>query len=419
MGDGKLAIALTLAAALAVGEAAAQGAPFDDERPVDAIGEMLSIPETTGSVDAEPHRLPLEGVRPAEPVPPATARRPAPKPARPAPVAEAYPVDLLIALANDAVYSDAPYPKGQHADPRMIKLQVLLDRAHASPGVIDGINGGNVAKAIAAFEMMIGHPVDGVMDAELWARLESVSSEPVLVSYELTEKDVAGPFTPVLPADYAEQAQLPAAGYRDPVEMLAERFHMDEGFLRRLNPDVDFTMAGSVITVANPGSPQKAKVASIVADKGRRQIFAYDLAGRLVASYPATIGSADLPSPTGVHAVKAIAINPEYWYRPKVNFQQGENTKALRLPPGPNAPVGSVWIGLDKPTYGLHGTPEPSKIDKTNSHGCVRLTNWDANELAHLVAPGVPVDFREPELPQTAETEPLTTGITPARAVPY
>ncbi|MFD1331214.1 L,D-transpeptidase family protein, partial [Methylopila musalis] len=330
--------------------------------------------------------------------------RPAPSvaaPARPAPARaakDAYPVDLLISLANDAVYSPDPYPKGQQSDPRMIKLQVLLDRANASPGVIDGINGGNVAKAIAAFEMMVGHHVDGVMDAELWARLEATSAEPVLVPYEITEKDVAGPFVPVMPADYAEQAKLPSAAYRDPVEMLAERFHMDEAFLRRLNPDVDFTVAGTVLTVANPGPPLKAKVASIVADKAKKQVFAYDAAGRLVASYPATIGSADLPSPTGVHAVKAIAVNPEYWYRPKVNFQQGENTKALRLPPGPNTPVGSVWIGLDKPTYGLHGTPEPSKIDKTNSHGCVRLTNWDANELAHMVAPGVPVDFREPEV---------------------
>lgn len=364
------------------------------ERPTDEIALLLNV----------------------EDAPPAPARQVAPPPAaparssRPAAATPAYPVDLLIALANDAVYSPDPFPKGQQSDPRMIKLQILLDRSNASPGVIDGIDGGNVSKAVAAFEMMVGHPVDGVVDAELWAALQATSDEPVLVAYEITEADVAGPFTPVLPADYAEQALLPAAGYRDPVEMLAERFHMDEAFLRRLNPDVDFMAPGTVVTVANPGKPAKAKVASLVADKTRKQLLGYDAAGRLVVAYPATIGSSDMPSPSGVHAVKAIAINPDYWYRPKVNFQQGENSKALRLPPGPNAPVGAVWIGLDKPTYGLHGTPEPSKIDKTNSHGCVRLTNWDANELAHLVGPGVPVDFRDPEV-VAASNEPLDARV--------
>ena len=113
-------------------------------------------------------------------------------------------------------------------------------------------------------------------------------------------------------------------------------------------------------------------------------------------AYPATIGSTDMPSPSGIHAIKAVAINPVYWYRPKVNFQQGKNDKVLKLAAGPNNPVGAVWIGLDKPTYGIHGSPEPSKIDKTNSHGCLRLTNWDAKELVHLVRPGVMVEFVDP-----------------------
>ncbi|GBD49267.1 signal peptide [Methylopila sp. Yamaguchi] len=398
--------------ALALAATAAQATERDAIAGMIAQNSASEPPLTAHAPVAEPS---------APTVPPAPrASRPAAPRSAATPI-DGYPVDLLIALANDAVFTSDPYPRGQHSDPRMIKLQVLLDRAHASPGVIDGINGGNVAKAIAAFEMMVGHPIDGVMDAELWAKLEATSAEPVLVPYVITDKDIAGPFVPVMPDDYAEQALLPGSFYRDPVEMLAERFHMDENFLRRLNPDVDFFAAGTEIMVANPGRKQTVKVASIVADKGRKQLFGFDASGKIVVAYPATIGSADLPSPTGIHAVKAIAINPEYWYRPKVNFQQGNNTKALRLPPGPNAPVGAVWIGLDKPTYGLHGTPEPSRIDKTNSHGCVRLTNWDADELAHLVAPGVVVDFREPEMApaQTAETEPLTTGSAPARTVPY
>ena len=396
-------VAVVIAAlAMSGGVQAAQ----DDDIGRLIVGQaQLAEPETTGSVDGDqsPSTPPL--------APPPLAVAPAPRaPAAAREASDAYPVDLLISLANDAVFTPDPYPKGRRSDPRMIKLQVLLDRNNASPGVIDGLFGDNVVKAVMAFEEMVGHKVDGQLDAELWAALEKTSAEPVLVAYTITPEDVAGPFIPELPQDYALQAELPGLSYRDAAEMLAERFHMDEAFLRRLNPEVSFTEAGAEIVVANVGKPLKAKVANIVADKGRKQLRGYDAAGRLIVAYPATIGSSDLPSPSGVHAVKAIAVNPDYWYRPKVNFVQGSNTKALRLPPGPNGPVGATWIGLDKPTYGLHGTPEPSKIDKTNSHGCVRLTNWDARELAGLVQPGVPVDFQDPEgasAPVLAEQPPV------------
>ncbi|MFC7054061.1 L,D-transpeptidase family protein [Hansschlegelia quercus] len=358
--------------------------------------------EVTGSVDAAPEAGRAHAAAPV-------------RVASPQPPAQDYPVDLLISLANDAVFTPDPYPKGRRSDPRMIKLQVLLDRNNASTGVIDGIFGDNVVKGVMAFEEMQGHQVDGRIDPEIWAALERTSAEPVLVPYTITPEDVAGPFVPTMPQDYAEQAQLPGLAYRDAAEMLAERFHMDEAFLRRLNPDVTFAEAGAEIIVANPGKPLKAKVAHIIADKARKQIRGYDDAGKLIVAYPATIGSSDMPSPTGTHAVKAIAINPDYWYRPKVNFVQGTNTSALRLPPGPNGPVGATWVGLDKPTYGLHGTPEPSKIDKTNSHGCVRLTNWDARELAGLVQPGVPVDFQEPP---SAPAEDAPVAETPAPSDP-
>ncbi len=378
--------ALALAVALAALPASAQAGD-----PIGALlgSENLRAADVTGSIESAPLGPP------SQPAP--LAPRPAAPRKQPPAASDSYPVDLLITLANDAVFTPDPYPKGQRSDPRMIKLQVLLDRNNASPGVIDGLFGDNVVKGVMAVEEMFGHKVDGQIDAELWAALESSSAEPVLTPYTITPEDVAGPFIPTMPQDYAEQAQLAGLYYRDAAEMLAERFHMDEAFLRRINPDVTFAEAGAEIMVANPGKPLKAQVTSIIADKGRKQIRGYDATGHLVVAYPATIGSADLPSPTGIHAVKAIAINPDYWYRPKVNFVQGANTSALRLPPGPNGPVGATWVGLDKPTYGMHGTPEPSKIDKTNSHGCVRLTNWDARELAGLVKPGVPVEFREPE----------------------
>ena len=131
----------------------------------------------------------------------------------------------------------------------------------------------------------------------------------------------------------------------------------------------------------------------IEADKSLRQLRAYGQDDMLIAAYPATIGSEDNPSPTGSHVVEGVATMPTYTYNPKINFQQGENTEVLTIPPGPNGPVGSMWIDLSEPTFGIHGTPEPSLIDKTASHGCVRLTNWDANELTKMVKPGVRVDF--------------------------
>lgn len=149
------------------------------------------------------------------------------------------------------------------------------------------------------------------------------------------------------------------------------------------------------IRVANVPRPKREKVAHIVADKSAKQVRAFDASGNLVVAYPATIGSQATPSPTGTHTVERIALDPEYTYNPKINFQQGNNDRVLRIPPGPNGPVGSVWIALSKPTYGIHGTPEPSKIGKTYSNGCIRLTNWDAQELAKLVSKGVTVEFRD------------------------
>jgi lipoprotein-anchoring transpeptidase ErfK/SrfK len=206
---------------------------------------------------------------------------------------------------NAAALDDGSLPEGQSAI--TVKLQVLLDRIGASPGVIDGYRGENVVKT--------------------------------------------------------------------------------------LNPDADFGAAGTVIAVADTGSDVEGSAAKIEADQSLPQMRALDAGGRLLAAYPATIGSAATPSPSGTHTVTGIALDPTYSYRPDENFQQGGNTEPLTLPPGPNGPVGLVWIDLSEPTYGLHGAPEPAEIDKTQSHGCVRLTNWDARELAALVAQGTPVAF--------------------------
>ncbi|WP_378948391.1 L,D-transpeptidase family protein [Mesorhizobium sp. ANAO-SY3R2] len=273
-------------------------------------------------------------------------------------------------------------------------LQILLDRAGASPGVIDGRFGSNVDKALAAYREITGTNLRST-DAEGIAKALAESGGDAFASYVITPEDAAGPFVASVPADYSEKAQLEHMSFTSVTEMLAERFHMDEAYLKALNPEANFNRPGTIVRVANFGQQVTTPVARIVADKFQKQVRAYDESGRLVVAYPATIGSSDTPSPTGIHAVSRIALDPNYTYNPKINFKQGENDKVLTIPPGPNGPVGSVWIALDKPTYGIHGTPDPSKIGKTESHGCVRLTNWDARELAKIVKSGVPVEFLE------------------------
>lgn len=291
---------------------------------------------------------------------------------------------ILIRPAPAVTPEDVRLP-----DPAIVRLQILLDRTGTSPGVIDGFGGENVQKAVMAFESMHGLPVDGVLDAEVIKALET--GGPVVGHYAIVPEDVAA-IVPPIPEDYAEKAKRDFLGYESVAEEIAERFHMDVDLLEALNPGTAYR-AGDVVFVAAFGPNQSGKVAHIEADKSLRQVRAYDASGQLLVAYPATIGSTETPSPTGTHVVQGIATMPDYTYNPEVNFQQGDNTEVLKIPPGPNGPVGTIWIDLSKPTYGIHGTPEPSLIDKVASHGCVRLTNWDAEELAKMVEAGVTVEF--------------------------
>ena len=285
-----------------------------------------------------------------------------------------------------------PAPSRSPAGEDVAELQILLDRAGLSPGVIDGKMGGNVKKALDAYTEMTGKRLD-ISDRQMIVDWLVDTGGDAFTTYTITSEDAAEPYVASVPADYGDKAKLEQLSFTSTAEMLAERFHMDETYLKALNPGADFSRPGTQVKVANPGSPKAAEVERIVADKGREQVRAYDRQGNLVAAYPATIGSTDMPSPSGTVTVERIAFDPEYTYNPKINFKQGDNDKVLRIPPGPNGPVGSMWIALSKPTYGIHGTPEPSKIGKTNSHGCVRLTNWDARELAKMVRPGIFVQF--------------------------
>jgi lipoprotein-anchoring transpeptidase ErfK/SrfK len=356
--------------------------------------EGQSVEEYPGAPDATFPEAPEvaypdgPGAYPLEPQPRIVTREPI----------ERQPLDDIGRQPIEA----APAPlDGSHepavASPRgteVADLQILLDRKGASPGVIDGRLGSNVDKALAAYREITGLHLEATYTEAINEALAE-SGGDAFTSYTITPEDAAGPFVASVPADYGHKAKLDRLSFTSVSEMLSERFHMDEAYLKALNPDAVFGRPGTVIKVANTGADVQTPVSSIIADKARKQVRAYDASGRLVAAYPATIGSSDTPSPTGTHEVARIAFNPEYTYNPNVNFQQGDNDQILTIPPGPNGPVGSIWIALSKPTYGIHGTPEPSKIGKSESHGCVRLTNWDAAELAKLVKPGVTVEFVE------------------------
>ncbi len=288
-----------------------------------------------------------------------------------------------------ALQIDRPAKGNPMPDAAIIRLQVSLDRAGASPGVIDGLYGANLEKAIAGFEAMQGLPIDGKLDPELVPRLND--GQEAIGPYNIEPDDLAD-LVESIPEDYALQAKMPHLGYTSVEEKLAERFHMDIDLLRALNPGSKFA-AGDTIAVTVVSAPRTGTVKRIEAHRDTGEVLAFAENGSIIAAYPATIGSEENPSPEGRHKVNGVARNPKYEYNPEVNFQQGKNKKKLTLPSGPNNPVGSVWIDLSEPTYGIHGTPEPSKIDKAGSHGCVRLTNWDAEELASMVKPGVEVDF--------------------------
>lgn len=278
----------------------------------------------------------------------------------------------------------------------LIRAQVLLDRAHVSPGVIDGQEGGNFANALSAFEQSQALPVDGKLDAQVWSALVR-DARPAVMDYVITAEDVKGPFLAEIPTDYADQAKLDHLGYTGPAEALAEKFHMDEPLLRALNPDANFAQAGTTIVVAAVGGaavdPALPQVAAIEVDKARQQLRAYDDKGGLIAVYPATVGSSERPAPSGVWAVRTLAPAPTYTFDPKrLTFGDASKGK-LTIAAGPNNPVGSTWIDLTKDTYGIHGTPDPRLVGKVASHGCVRLTNWDATQLGAAVRQGTKVTF--------------------------
>jgi len=281
----------------------------------------------------------------------------------------------------------------------MLSTQVALDRAGFSPGAIDGSGGANTDRALTAYrQAKNGAPAP---------------TEP-LSTYTITAEDVAGPFVEKIPADMMEKSKLSALGYSSMLELLAERFHASPKLLQRLNPQAKWTQ-GDVITVPNvepfmaPGSktakpaaatakpaagatakPATAGNVVVVSDKSK-SLIVQTAGGEVIFHAPVTTGSENDPLPVGEWKVNGVSANPTFNYNPKL-FWDGDPTHAkAKIPAGPNNPVGVVWIDLSKEHYGIHGTPEPTRIGYTESHGCIRLTNWDAMRVAALVGPGTKV----------------------------
>lgn len=290
----------------------------------------------------------------------------------------------------------------------------MLDRAGFSPGEIDGRDGPNVRRAAAAYQQAADLPVTGRIDTASWTRLwHATGQEPPLVSYTARPEDVDGPFTPHIPADLIEQARLKALGYRNALEALGEKFHASPALLQRLNPGARFSQPGEKLLVPNVslqapepkddrqtprppvGTSGVAEDMIIYVTKATSALTVENRDGAVLFHAPVTSGSEHDPLPLGTWKVTGVHQMPVFNYNPDLFWDADPAQARARIAPGPNNPVGTVWIDLSKEHYGIHGTPEPSRVGHTQSHGCVRLTNWDAQRVAQQWArPGTTVIFR-------------------------
>jgi lipoprotein-anchoring transpeptidase ErfK/SrfK len=272
-----------------------------------------------------------------------------------------------------------------------LRMQVLLDRSGFSVGEIDGNAGSNTSRAMAAYEKQ---RVGGAAVAHAGLHALTADNAPTLVDYTITAEDVKGPFVTV-PQDMMAKAKLSTLGYSSVAEKLGERFHASPALIKSLNPGKRLDRAGETIRVPNVRTGIAGKAAKVVVDQSDASVSALDAQGSVLARYPATMGSEHDPLPLGTWKVTGVTQDPPFNYNPDLFWDAKAAHSKAKIAAGPNNPVGVVWIDLSKEHYGIHGAPEPSKIGKTESHGCIRLTNWDAAELAKMVSPGVVAVLQE------------------------
>jgi lipoprotein-anchoring transpeptidase ErfK/SrfK len=294
---------------------------------------------------------------------------------------------------NSAEFTDT---RSDGIEPAVVKAQVLLGRANISPGEIDGKLSARFDEAIKAFAEAKGLRAASGWSRGFWLALTSTEPGPVLSEYVVTKEDLSRPFI-ALPARMEDMKSFKTLGYGSLREALAEKFHMSEELLASLNPDASFAQVGERVMVANLMTDRKQlpQAARIDVDKDHQTVTAYSEKNELLAFFPASVGSEDKPSPSGMLKVTLIEEDPSFHYNPRYRFKEIETQKPFDLNPGPNNPLGTRWIALSKPSYGIHGTPEPSQVGKATSHGCVRLTNWDVQRLAGMLSKGTPVNFIE------------------------